>query len=156
MDIYPLALYIFNIVFLNLTETKMIMKLNLKAGLILLFIMSLSNIQAQEQKTDFNHNFSHTVYFWLKNPNSTEDRNAFLKSLKNFMSKSEYAQTKFIGQPAGTPREVVDGSFTYSLILSFPSKEIQDKYQQEPAHVKFVEESQHLWEKVIVYDSVGI
>ena len=49
-----------------------------------------------------------------------------------------------------------DGSFTYSLILSFPSKEIQDKYQAEPVHVKFVEESQHLWERVVVYDSVGI
>ena len=132
------------------------MKFILKSSLILLFIMSFSEIQAQDQNTEFNHNFSHVVYFWLKNPDSDQDRKAFLTSLKNFMSKSEYAQTKFIGEPAGTPRDVVDGSFTYSLILSFPSKEVQDKYQAEPAHVKFVEESQHLWEKVIVYDSVGL
>lgn len=132
------------------------MKQLLKIGLFFLIIMSFSKIQAQEQTTAFDHNFTHVVYFWLKNPDSAQDRNAFLKSLKNFMQKSEYAQTKFIGEPAGTPREVVDGSFTYSLILSFPSKEIQDKYQAEPAHVKFVEESQHLWEKVVVYDSVGI
>lgn len=132
------------------------MKQLLKIGLFFLIIMSFSKIQAQEPKTTFDHNFTHVVYFWLKNPESAQDRNAFLKSLKNFMQKSEYAQTKFIGEPAGTPREVVDGSFTYSLILSFPSKEIQDKYQAEPAHVKFVEESQHLWEKVVVYDSVGI
>lgn len=132
------------------------MKQLLKIGLFFLIIMSFSKIQAQEQTTIFDHNFTHVVYFWLKNPESAQDRNAFLKSLKNFMQKSEYAQTKFIGEPAGTPREVVDGSFTYSLILSFPSKEVQDKYQAEPAHVKFVEESQHLWEKVVVYDSVGI
>ena len=132
------------------------MKQLLKIGLFFLIIMNFSKIQAQEQTTAFDHNFTHVVYFWLKNPDSAQDRNAFLKSLKNFMDKSEYAQTKFIGEPAGTPREVVDGSFTYSLILSFPSKEIQDKYQAEPAHVKFVEESQHLWEKVVVYDSVGI
>jgi len=132
------------------------MKQLLKIGLFFLIIMNFSKIQAQEQKTAFDHNFTHVVYFWLKNPDSAQDRNAFLKSLKNFMQKSEYAQTKFIGEPAGTSREVVDGSFTYSLILSFPSKEIQDKYQAEPAHVKFVEESQHLWEKVVVYDSVGI
>ena len=132
------------------------MKFILKSSLILLFIMSFSEIQAQDQNTEFNHNFSHVVYFWLKNPDSDQDRKAFLTSLKNFMSKSEYAQTKFIGEPADTPRDVVDGSFTYSLILSFPSKEVQDKYQAEPAHVKFVEESQHLWEKVIVYDSVGL
>jgi len=132
------------------------MKQLLKLGLFLLIIMSFSKMQAQEKNTEFNHNFSHVVHFWLKNPDSDQDRKAFLSSLKNFMSKSEYAQTKFIGKPAGTPREVVDGSFTYSLILSFPSKEIQAKYQEEPAHVKFVEESQHLWEKVIVYDSVGL
>jgi hypothetical protein len=40
--------------------------------------------------------------------------------------------------------------------LTFPSKEIQDLYQKEPAHLKFVEESQNLWERVVVYDSVGI
>nr|WP_111308634.1 Dabb family protein [Confluentibacter sediminis] len=113
-------------------------------------------MQAQEQKTAFDHNFAHVVYFWLKNPNSAEDNKAFLTSLKKFMSKSEYAKTKFIGEPAGTSRDVVDGSFTYSLILTFPSKDIQDKYQQEPAHLKFVEESQHLWERVVVYDSVGL
>jgi hypothetical protein len=132
------------------------MKYIIKASLIFLFIMNLSDVQAQEQKPEFDHNFTHVVYFWLKNPDNTQDRKAFLTSLKSFMSKSEYAKTKFIGQPAGTSRDVVDGSFTYSLILSFPSKEIQDKYQQEPAHVKFVEESQHLWERVVVYDSVGI
>jgi hypothetical protein len=132
------------------------MKYIIKASLIFFVVMNFPKVQAQEQKAEFDHNFSHVVYFWLKNPNTTQDREAFLTSLKKFMSNSEYAKTKFIGQPAGTPRDVVDGSFTYSLILSFPSKEIQDKYQQEPAHEKFVEESQHLWERVVVYDSVGI
>lgn len=132
------------------------MRYILKASLIFLFIMNVSEIQAQKPKTGFDHNFTHVVYFWLKNPDSPDDRKAFLTSLKNFMSKSEFAKTKFIGEPAGTPRDVVDGSFTYSLILSFASKEAQDKYQEEPAHVKFVEESQHLWKRVVVYDSVGI
>ncbi|PKQ44670.1 Dabb family protein [Confluentibacter flavum] len=132
------------------------MKSILKASLIFLFVMNLSEIKAQEQKTEFDNHFTHVVYFWLKNPDSAEDKKAFLTSLKNFMSKSEYAKTKFIGEPAGTSRDVVDGSFTYSLILSFPSKEVQDKYQKEAPHVKFVEESQHLWERVVVYDSVGI
>lgn len=127
-----------------------------KISLFFLIIMSFSKMQAQKQQTAFDHNFTHVVYFWLKNPDSAEDKKAFLTSLKNFMYKSEYAKTKFIGEPAGTSRDVVDGSFTYSLILTFPSKDIQDKYQKEPAHVKFVEESQHLWERVVVYDSVGL
>jgi len=96
------------------------------------------------------------VYFYLNNPDNPEDRLAFENSLKKFLDNSLYAKTKFIGIPAQTLREVVDNSFTYSLILSFPSKEIQDKYQEEPAHLVFIEESSHLWGKVQVYDSVGI
>lgn len=113
-------------------------------------------MQAQAPKTEFDHQFTHVVYFWLKNPDSPDDRKAFLSSLQNFMAKSEFAKTRFIGEPAGTLRDVVDGSFTYSLILTFPSKEAQDKYQTEPSHLKFVEEAQHLWQRVVVYDSVGI
>lgn len=113
-------------------------------------------MNAQKAETTIDHNFTHVVYFWLNNPENTQDREDFLKSLNKFMDSSLYAQTKFIGKPAGTPREVVDGSFTYSLILSFPSKEIQDKYQTEEAHLLFIKESEHLWKKVQVYDSVGI
>ena len=132
------------------------MKYVLKISLIFLFVMNLSEVQAQEQTSEFDHHFTHVVYFWLKNPDSADDRKAFLTSLKNFMSKSDYAKTKFIGEPAGTSREVVEGGFTYSLILTFPSKEVQDKYQKEPSHLKFVEEAEHLWKRVVVYDSVGI
>ena len=103
-----------------------------------------------------NHNFVHVVYFWFKNPTSETDRQLFETSLKKFMDASQFAQTKFIGKPAETPREVVDSSFTYSLICSFNSKEDQDKYQTEPPHLVFVEACKHLWEKVVVYDSLGI
>ncbi|WP_373056737.1 Dabb family protein [Zunongwangia sp. H14] len=108
----------------------------------------------QQEKVEFDKHFTHVVYFWLNNPDSPEDREAFQTSLQKFMDNSKYAQTKFIGIPAETPREVVDNSYTYSLILTFPSKEIQDKYQKEAAHLTFIEESEDLWEKVQVYDSV--
>lgn len=110
----------------------------------------------QENKAELNQNFIHVVYFWLNNPESAEDRQSFETSLKKLLNNSKYTQTNFIGVPADTPRGVVDNSYTYSLILSFPSKEIQDKYQEEPAHLTFIEESSDLWKKVQVYDSVGI
>lgn len=125
-------------------------------SLIILCFMSVSCNTESSKEKEFDSNFAHVVYFWLKNPDQKEDRKAFETSLKQFLSTSEYAQTKFIGQPANTPREVVDNSWTYSIILTFPSKEIQNKYQQEPVHLKFIEESEHLWEKVQVYDSVGL
>ena len=127
-----------------------------KIIIVLFFVTGTQNGFGQEDQVKFDKNFSHVVYFWLKNPDNNSDRQAFEASLKKFLKNSKYAQTRFIGIPAQTPREVVDNSYTYSLILSFPSKEIQDKYQDEPAHQIFIEEASHLWTKVLVYDSTGI
>ncbi len=77
-------------------------------------------------------------------------------SLQKFLDSSAYAKTKFIGKPPRASRDVVDGSFTYSLIVSFESAEAQQNYQDEAPHKLFIEESSKLWTKVIVYDSQGI
>ena len=130
----------------------------LKNSVVLIMLLVLSSCEEKTEKPEiaFDSNFAHVVYFWLNNPDSTEDRAEFEKALKQFLNTSEYAQTKFIGTPANTPREVVDNSWTYSIILTFPSKEIQDRYQKEPVHLKFVEEASHLWDRVQVYDAVGL
>ncbi len=112
--------------------------------------------QKEETMKDFDSNFAHTVYFWLANPDSPEDRKAFEKSLQKFLENSAYAKTKFIGIPLRASRDVVDGSFTYSLIVTFESAEAQQAYQDEAPHKLFVEESSKLWTKVIVYDSTSI
>ncbi|MGM1054494.1 MAG: Dabb family protein [Bacteroidota bacterium] len=125
--------------------------------LILFTILSgTATVKAQDQNVDFDKNFAHIVYFYLNNPEDPKDRTDFETSLKKLMDNSLYAKTKFIGIPAETPRGVVDNSYTYSLILTFSSREMQDNYQEEPAHLLFIEEAAHLWNKVIVYDSVGI
>jgi hypothetical protein len=36
----------------------------------------------------------------------------------------------------------------------FDSREDQDSYQVDPIHQAFVAENSHLWNKVVVYDSV--
>ena len=100
--------------------------------------------------------FLHSVFFWLKKPNSEEDRKAFEKHLKIFIDNSQYVKSKFIGTVAPSEREVVDSSYTYALVLTFSSKEEQDKYQTEPVHLKFVQDAQHLWEKVVVYDASNL
>ncbi len=128
----------------------------LKLVFIVTVFMNSNSMLGQDQEVSFDKNFTHVVYFWLNNPANAEDRNAFETSLKKFLNNSLYAQTNFIGVPAKTPRDVVDNSYTYSLILTFPSMEIQEKYQEEQSHLLFIEESSHLWRKVQVYDSVGI
>ncbi|GAB1309191.1 hypothetical protein KH5_18740 [Urechidicola sp. KH5] len=107
-------------------------------------------MQKQEQ---IQGSFAHVVYFWLKNPDDANDRKAFEASLTNFINNSEFIRTKHLGIPAATDRGVIDNSYTYCLLLTFDNKEMQDKYQVEEGHLKFIDESQDLWEKVIVYDS---
>ncbi|SEL55635.1 Stress responsive A/B Barrel Domain [Maribacter orientalis] len=125
---------------------------------ILVITLMTSSIFAQNDKEmkEFDSNFSHTVFFWLKNPDNAADRAAFETSLKKFLDNSGYAKTKFIGTPPRASRDVVDGSFTYSLILSFDSAESQQAYQDEAPHKLFISESENLWTRVIVYDSTSI
>ena len=112
--------------------------------------------QNDDKMTEFDANFSHTVFFWLKNPDNQADRTAFETSLRKFLDNSAYAKTQFIGKPPKASRDVVDGSFTYSLIVSFDSAESQQAYQDEVPHKEFIAESESLWSKVIVYDSTSI
>jgi hypothetical protein len=99
--------------------------------------------------------FAHVVLFWLNNPDNLQEREKFEASLENFINNSEYIKTKHLGSPANTNRPVIDNTYTYCMILTFTSKEEQDKYQDEPGHKLFISESEELWEKVIVYDSVN-
>lgn len=109
--------------------------------------------QTDTTMKEFDSNFAHVVYFWLEKPDSEDDRAAFETSLKKFLKNSAFAKTKFVGIPPAPSREVVDGSFTYSLIVTFESAEAQKGYQDEAPHKLFIEESSKLWTKVIVYDS---
>jgi hypothetical protein len=97
---------------------------------------------------------THHVFFWLKNPNSKEDLEKLLAGLKT-LSKIETVKKLYIGVPASTEkREVVDNSYSASELMFFDDVEGQNVYQVHPIHKKFVEDCSHLWEKVIVYDSI--
>jgi hypothetical protein len=97
--------------------------------------------------------FVHHVYFWLKNPGSAEDKTKLIEGLQK-LSKVSTIKTFHIGQPAATNREVIDRSYAISWLVFFNNAQDQDSYQSDPIHLKFVEECSHLWNKVIVYDSV--
>nr|WP_299340697.1 Dabb family protein [Allomuricauda sp.] len=112
--------------------------------------------QSNDDLKTFDPAFTHTVFFWLKDPDDKEVRKKFEASLKNFLANSKFAKTNFIGTPPKATRDVVDGSFTYSLIVTFESAEAQDGYQNEEAHLVFIEECKDLWEKVLVYDALGL
>lgn len=98
--------------------------------------------------------FVHHVYFWLKNPSSEADKAKLLEGLE-VLSKVPEIKMIHIGTPASTNRSVVERSYSVSWLLFFDNLEQEETYQKHPIHLKFVADYSHLWEKVIVYDSVG-
>jgi hypothetical protein len=99
--------------------------------------------------------FIHHVFFWLNEPDNKEVRARFQKALKDLI-KVETIVDYHLGVPAPTNRDVIDTSYTYSLLLTFKNKQDQDIYQTHPTHLKFIDDCGDLWDKVVVYDSVNI
>lgn len=97
--------------------------------------------------------FLHHVYFWLKNPSSEEDRQKLVEGLEK-LTKVKTIKMFHIGKPANTNRDVIDTSYSISWLLIFDDKAAEESYQVDPIHLNFVETCKHLWEKVVVYDSI--
>lgn len=96
----------------------------------------------------------HHVFFWLKEPKNEAHKKQLVKALIDLL-KVETIRMSHIGFPAGTEsRDVVDHSYSVSYMVMFDDQAGQDAYQVHPLHLKFVEENSHLWNKVVVYDSV--
>lgn len=96
----------------------------------------------------------HHVFFWLKNPDSKEDLSKLLAGLQT-LKKIETIKEIHIGVPASTEkRDVVDNSYHASELMFFDDLAGQKTYQDHPIHQKFIADCSHLWDRVVVYDSV--
>lgn len=129
--------------------------MNLKKSVSGLFLfLTILSFNSCSENRSIDHNFSHHVYFWLNNPDDPSDREAFEEGIASLLEIEEIKSWHF-GVPAETAeREVVDGSYTYSYLVFFENAAAQDVYQDHPIHLRFVEDYGHLWQKVVVYDSV--
>ena len=62
-----------------------------------------------------------------------------------------------IGVPASTEkRDVVDNSYDVSELMTFDTVADQKAYQDHPLHQAFVAKCEHLWSKVVVYDTIAV
>lgn len=109
--------------------------------------------KAQSNENGTSLNFVHTVFFWLNDTVSEAEKLAFESGLEVLGTTPSIGEFHY-GKPAGTPREVVDNSYDYALILHFASAENQDEYQEDEIHLEFIDKYQHLWETVKVYDTI--
>lgn len=97
----------------------------------------------------------HHVFFWLKNPQSEQDRARLLAGLRT-LEKIESVRGAHFGVPASTEkRDVVDNSYSVSEILFFDDVAGQKIYQDHPIHKQFVADCANLWNRVVVYDAVA-
>ena len=100
--------------------------------------------------------FAHIVLIWLKDPNSEAVHTSFQSALQTMVKNSLYIKSAHLGSPASTSRDIVDNSYTYCYIATFASKEDQDSYQTEKAHDVFREQVGHLFDRIVIYDSLGL
>jgi hypothetical protein len=133
-------------------ESRRNFVMKIAAGMAAASLVSVSN-RANANKGVINNTFVHHVFFWLKEPKNVEARKDFEKGLQGLVTVPQI-QSYHIGTPVESAREVVDDSFTYSYMAFFRNKEDQVIYQTHPIHLQFIEDCQHLWEKVIVYDAM--
>ena len=74
----------------------------------------------------------HHVFFWLKNPGSTEDRDKLVEDVKT-LSKIGTIRELRVGIVASTEkRDVVDNSWAVSELMFFSDVAGQATYQSHP------------------------
>lgn len=110
----------------------------------------------QQALTGSSTRLIHSVYFWLKKTDSAQDLNALITGLKT-LQQVPSVQSLQVGVPANTEkRDVVDNSFDVFELMFFDDLAGQAQYQQHPLHLAFVKNCAHLWEKVVVHDSLTV
>lgn len=96
---------------------------------------------------------AHQVYFWLKNPGSSVDREQLIDGIKT-LRKIETVHKLTIGVVAATEkRPVIDDTWGVSELALFKDLAGQAAYQTDPIHLDFIKNYSHLWSKVLIYDS---
>ena len=99
---------------------------------------------------------AHHVFFWLKNPDSKEDRDKLVEGVKT-LKKIPTVKEIHVGVLAATEkRDVVDASWQVSELIFFGDLKGQATYQNHPIHLDFIKNYSHLWAKVVVYDAMEV
>jgi hypothetical protein len=101
-----------------------------------------------------NKQLVHHVFFWLKHPESKEDRDKLVEGLHT-LAAIQSVRKLHVGVLASTEkRDVVDTSWQVSELMFFDDLAGQATYQSHPVHLAFIKNYSHLWTRVVVYDAM--
>jgi hypothetical protein len=96
---------------------------------------------------------THHVLFWLK-PETTEEQKTFFKQSLESLKGIETIVSIHIGTPAPIVRDVVDRTYTFSLMIIFNDLEGHNFYQVHSLHKAFLENCRQYFDRVVIYDAV--
>ena len=104
------------------------------------------------KKKESNSNFIHMVFFWLKDT-SHKKIDFFKNRTVSFLDQIETIDNYHVGIPASTDRPIIERSYTIALVVGFKDKKAHDIYQDHEAHKSFINDCQHLWTCVKIFDT---
>lgn len=95
----------------------------------------------------------HSVFFWLDESLTAEQKNSFEEGLGSLAVIDVVTSARF-GTAAATPeRPVTHNHFDYALFLEFESVEDHNAYQIHPDHEIFVDAYKPWFREVRVFDT---
>lgn len=95
----------------------------------------------------------HSVYFWLDESLTDEQRSSFEGGLRALFEIDVVDRGEF-GTAATTPeRPVTQNTFDYALFLEFDSVEKHNAYQVHPEHKVFVDDFSAWFKEVRIFDT---
>lgn len=97
----------------------------------------------------------HTVYFWLREDLTDEQRKAFKEEGIDRLKEISSTDAVFTGVPASTDRPVIDRSYDFGLTVVLKDMQAHDEYQVDPIHTDFIKRFGDYWTKVTIYDAEG-
>lgn len=96
--------------------------------------------------------FIHNVFFWLKVGTPAGERQALLRDCREMLSSIPGVRHLWAGEPALTPRTVVDNSYDVGLCVVLEDAKAHDVYQEHPKHKEFAARHKDSWARLQVYD----
>ena len=110
--------------------------------------------QPNDTTMDSQEQIAHYVLFWLNDGLSETEISDFANFFEELKAIPGIKSLHY-GQPAPTnPRDVVDNTFTYNLLVYFDSMDEINVYETHPIHFAAIEKYSKYWNRVVVHDSV--